>query len=48
MEEAMEPVRYRVTGMDCAADAAEIEAAARNVPVLAERDPAVAVTGADP
>jgi copper chaperone CopZ len=32
MEEAMEPVRYRVTGMDCAADAAEIEAAARNVP----------------
>jgi Co/Zn/Cd efflux system component len=32
MEETMQPVRYRVTGMDCAADAAEIEAAARGVP----------------
>lgn len=27
----MQPVRYRVTGMDCAADAAEIEAAARAI-----------------
>ena len=32
MDEAMQPLRYRVTGMDCAADAAEIEDAARGVP----------------
>ena len=31
MDEAMQPVRYRVTGVDCAGDAAEIEAAARGV-----------------
>lgn len=31
----MESVRYRVTGMDCATDAAEIEAAARGVPGVA-------------
>jgi Co/Zn/Cd efflux system component/copper chaperone CopZ len=31
MDGTMEPVRYRVTGMDCASDAAEIEKAARGV-----------------
>lgn len=31
MAGTMEPVRYRVTGMDCAADAAEIEAATRAI-----------------
>ena len=31
MDGTMEPVRYRVTGMDCASDAAEIEKVAREV-----------------
>jgi len=31
MENGSQPVRYRVTGMDCAADAAEIESAARAI-----------------
>lgn len=35
MDETVQGVRYRVTGMDCAADAAEIEAAARGVPGVA-------------
>ena len=38
----MQPVSYHVTGMDCAADAAKIEAAARGVPGVASARVSVA------